>query len=88
MKTMTEEEKVKVWFEGEIYDEGDVVTNPLSGESCKLNNIELSLYDYIMGVQICYANDVELTRHDLETYECCIDYFLDNNIDAYMKLLD
>lgn len=76
------------WFEGEIYEEGDVVTNPFSGESCKLDNIELSLYDFIMGVNICYANDVQLTTHDLKTYDKCIDYFLENNIDAYMKLID
>jgi hypothetical protein len=85
---MTEEEKVKIWFKGEIYNEGDVVTNPLSGDCCELNNIELSLYDYIMGVQICYVNNVKLSKHAIETHECCIDYFLDNNIDAYMKLLD
>jgi hypothetical protein len=76
------------WFDGEIYEKGDVVTNPFSNESCELNNIELSLYDFIMGVNICYASNVQLNARNIETYEKCIDYFLENNIEAYMKLID
>lgn len=83
-----EEQEVKDWFTGEIYEEGDVVTNPFSGESCELNNIELSLYDYIMGVQICYANNFTFTENELNIYDRCIDYFLEKNTNAYMKLLD
>jgi hypothetical protein len=37
------------WFDGTIYDEGDTVTNPFSGESYELNAGELSMYDLIMG---------------------------------------
>ena len=42
------------WFNGEIYDEGAVVTNPFSGEEYELNNIELSMYDFIMGATMVY----------------------------------
>ena len=42
--------KLPKWFDGKLYPEGDTVTNPFSGESCKLNAKELSMYDYIMGL--------------------------------------
>ena len=38
------------WFEGHIYDEGDTITNPFSGESYDLNAAETSMYDLIMGI--------------------------------------
>ena len=37
------------WFDGQIYDEGETVTNPFSGEEYTLNNIELSMYDFYNG---------------------------------------
>ena len=42
------------WFNGQLYEEGDVVENPYSGESIELNNIELSMYDFIMGATMVY----------------------------------
>ena len=44
------------WFNGKIYEIGDDVTNPFSGESYKLNAEELSMYDFIMGCQM--VNDM------------------------------
>jgi len=77
------------WFKGDIYSEGDMVTNPFSGESIKLNNIELSLYDYIMGVEMVRHFDENfITKEHLKIRSKCIDYFLENNIDAYYKLID
>ena len=37
------------WFDGTVYETGDTVTNPFSGESYELNNLELSMYDFVMG---------------------------------------
>ena len=37
------------WFSGAKYDEGDVVENRFTGQSIELNNIELSMYDFVMG---------------------------------------
>ena len=42
MKTKTQ--KLPKWFNGEIYNKGEKVINPFSGESYELNNIELSMY--------------------------------------------
>ena len=44
------------WFNGTIYEEGETVTNPFSGETYELNNLELSMYDLIMGS----ANDTKV----------------------------
>ena len=37
------------WFNGELYGEGGTVKNRFSGEEYELNNIELSMYDLVMG---------------------------------------
>ena len=47
--------KLPKWFNGTIYDKGDLVTNPFSGESYELNNLELSMYDFVMGAQMTFA---------------------------------
>ena len=50
------------WFDGTIYDKGDTVTNPFSGDTYELNNLELSMYDLIMGSQMVQKYD--LTRKE------------------------
>jgi len=67
------------WFDGEIYNEGETVTNPFSGESYELTAEELSMYDLIMGSQMMEKYD--LTRKGL-------DWFRKVNPKAYMVLLD
>ena len=39
------------WFDGEVYPQGDTVTNPYTGESAELNANELSMYDLILGAE-------------------------------------
>ena len=36
------------WFNGTVYEEGETITNPFSGESYDLNAGEVSMYDLIM----------------------------------------
>ena len=67
------------WFDGTVYEKGDTVTNPFSGESFKLDNLELSMYDLIMGSQVVQKYD--LTRKGL-------DWFRKANPKAYLVLLD
>jgi len=45
-------QKLPEWFNGQIYDKGDVVVHPINGNEVKLNNLELSMYDFIMGSQM------------------------------------
>ena len=44
--------KLPDWFEGEIYEIGDEVRNPFSGDSYMLNANELSMYDLIKGAEM------------------------------------
>ena len=67
------------WFEGTVYDEGETITNPFSGESYDLNAGEVSMYDLIMGAQL--VQDWKLTQKGL-------DWFRGANARAYMILLD
>ena len=67
------------WFNGTVYDEGETITNPFSGESYDLNAGETSMYDLIMGSQMVQKYD--LTRKGL-------DWFRKANARAYMILLD
>jgi len=71
--------KLPKWFDGTVYETGDTVTNPFSGESYELNNLELSMYDLIMGSQLVQKYD--LTRKGL-------DWFRKANPKAYQVLLD
>ena len=48
---MNKKKQVKPkWFDGVVYQEGTTVRNPFSGEEYKLNGLELSIYDFIIGM--------------------------------------
>ena len=84
---MVKEQKLPKWFRGELYEEGDTVRNRFSGEKCKLNNIELSMYDFVMGCSMMTeqgSRDTQLVT-DLRKG---LDWFRMNNAEAYMVLLD
>lgn len=76
-------EKAKVelpkWFNGTVYNTGDSVSNPFTGDSIELTAEELSMYDLIMGCQ--------LTRH-YKLMQKSLDWFRRANPEAYMVLLD
>ena len=84
---MTKEQKLPKWFNGELYKEGATVENRFSGEKYKLNNIELSMYDFVMGSTIM----CEMGQCDTELITGLrkgLDWFRMNNAEAYMVLLD
>jgi len=66
------------WFDGTLYDTGDLVTNPFSKEEYKLNNIELSYIGDHRG-----WDDEMINIHGK-----CLDWFRKYNSKAYMVLLD
>ena len=84
------EQKLPKWFNGELYSEGATVQNRFSGEEYELNNVELSMYDFVMGATIV----VEMTgpwEGDPKTIKELrkgLDWFRKNNPEAYMVLLD
>ena len=77
------------WFNGQLYEEGDVVENPYSGESIELNNIELSMYDFIMGATMVYEmGGLSTNGKLLRELQDGLRWFRINNAKAYMVLLD
>ena len=76
--TTTKQEMPK-WFNGQVYSEGDTVSNPFTGDSVELTAEELSMYDLIMGAQM-------LQRYDV--MQKGLGWFRRENAEAYMVLLD
>lgn len=85
----TKEQTIPKWFKGMIYDKGELVTNPFSGDSYELNAVELSMYDFIMGSQ--YVMEVApktVTEKQINEFHKALSWFRKNNSNAYMTLLD
>ena len=82
-------QKLPKWFDGVLYQKGEEVTNPYSGESIKLNKYELSMYDFVMGATMVY----ELAGFNadpkiIKDLRKGLDWFRKHNAKAYMVLLD
>ena len=81
--------KLPKWFKGQLYDKGDTVKNPFSGEVCELNNVELSMYDFIIGSQLVFEMAPKtVTKQKVVDFQKGLDWFRSNNPSAYMVLLD
>ena len=77
------------WFKGMIYKEGDIVTNPFSGESYELTGVELSLYDFIIGCQMVFDSVPNtMTSKRIDEFQKALMWFRQNNPEAYYVLLD
>ena len=81
------EQKLPKWFNGELYEEGAVVTNPFSGEKYELSRHELSMYDFIMGAQMAFESGLNNSKI-VKDFQRGLDWFRMNNAEAYMVLLD
>ena len=51
MNTIKKQQLPK-WFKGELYKKGAVVRNRFGGGKIELNNVELSMYDFVIGSTI------------------------------------
>ena len=85
MNMKVKEQKLPKWFGGEVYEEGAVVRNRFSGEEYELNNIELSMYDLVMGASILSEMGNYGAVKDLRRG---LSWFRTHNAKAYMVLLD
>ena len=81
-------QKLPKWFRGELYGEGDTVRNRFSGEEYELNNVELSMYDFVMGCSIMVEMGQEYKDDLVTDLRKGLDWFRMNNAEAYMVLLD
>ena len=86
------------WFDGTVYEKGNEVQNPFSGEKYELNAIELSIYDFVIGsnmvLEMYYDNKTitlaskdQVKKVTRDLYKG-LDWFRENNAKAYMVLLD
>tara|TARA_B110000879_G_scaffold205141_1_gene285147 strand:- start:649 stop:906 length:258 start_codon:yes stop_codon:yes gene_type:complete len=75
------------WFTGQLYNEGDTVRNPYSGESYELTAEELSMYDFIMGANQLMAMGMIALKSQKDMRKG-LDWFRKNNVEAYYVLLD
>ena len=82
------EQKLPKWFDGVLYEIGDEVRNPYSGESIELTAVELSMYDFCMGATITAEMGMLNTPHHIQELRKGLDWFRKHNAEAYMVLLD
>jgi len=76
-------QEIPKWFKGAIYNAGDTVKNPFTGATAELTAVELSIYDFIMGAQM-FVNSAEIQKEVRKG----LDWFIKENPNAYMALLD
>ena len=76
------------WFKGEIYKEGAVVQNRFGGGEIELNNVELSMYDFVIGSSILMEMSGGYKHTNVNELRKGLDWFRKNNSEAYMVLLD
>ena len=74
------------WFDATVYEEGDTVINPFSGEKYKLNHLELSMYDFIQGCSMVSSDLIndKITKN----WKNGLSWFRKNNIKAYNVLFE
>ena len=81
-------EQLPKWFEGEVYEIGDEVSNPYSGETVLLDAAELSMYDCVKGAEMAMYIGLGDIDECIDIIRQGQDWFLARNPDAYMILLD
>jgi len=83
-----EKQQLPKWFNGELYEEGATVQNRFSGEECELNAMESSMYDFVMGSTMVLEMAGGYKHTDVNLLRKGLDWFRQNNSQAYMTLLD
>jgi hypothetical protein len=85
----TKEQKLPKWFDGVLYEIGDEVRNPYSGEKIELTAVELSMYDFVMGANMVYEmGGLSVDGKILKDLRKGLDWFRQYSPKAYMVLLD
>ena len=76
------------WFNGDVYTDGGIVSNPFTGVEVELTAEELSMYDFVKGAE--YYMVISGKQNDKLANEMHkgLTWFAKNNIEAYMTLLD
>jgi len=85
---MKSKQQLPKWFKGELYEKGAVVRNRFGGGEIELNNVELSMYDFVIGSSIIMEMSGGYEHTDVNLLRKGLDWFRKNNSEAYMVLLD
>jgi len=88
MNMKVKKQTLPKWFNGELYEEGAVVRNRFGGGEIELNNVELSMYDYVIGASNMYEMGIFNSPKHVQDLRKGLDWFRKNNPEAYMVLLD
>jgi len=89
MSIKTTKQELPKWFKGSLYNEGATVRNRFSGEEYELNNVELSMYDFIIGSQMVFEMKPQtVTPGKVRDFQRGLNWFRKHNVEAYMILLD
>ena len=83
-----EKQKLPKWFNGELYSEGATVQNRFSGEEYELNNVELSMYGFVLGATMTSEMLPNSSTQLVRDLRKGLDWFRTHNSEAYMVLLD
>ena len=81
-------EQLPNWFHGEVYELGDEVRNPYSGETVLLDAAELSMYDCVKGAEMAMLMGAADIDQCIDVINQGKDWMLAKNPQAYMTLLD
>ena len=94
IKMKTNDTELPKWFNGVTYKEGDIVSNPFTGQQAILTPNELAMYDFIKGaeytISVTYNDDIldpTVARLANEMRKA-LDWFRKANARAYLILLD
>ncbi len=85
---MKSKQQLPKWFKEELYEKGAVVRNRFGGGEIELNNVELSMYDFVIGSSIVMEMSGGYKHTDVNLLRKGLDWFRKNNSEAYMVLLD
>ncbi len=85
---MKSKQQLPKWFKGELYEKGAVVRNRFGGGEIELNNVELSMYDFVIGSSIIMEMSGGYEHTDVNLLRKGLDWFRTHNSEAYMVLLD
>lgn len=76
-----------------FFAEPEVVANPYSGVKVTLNPVEVAIYDATMGaynihIDLGNVGNFKDAKRWYKDFNKGKNWFIENNIDAYMKLID
>ena len=60
--------KLPEWFNGQIYDKGDIIINPETNQELEIYNTELSMHDFVMGAEMLIEMMGDKASKDLIKY--------------------